>query len=188
MERRHQQLSAQEARLAEMDLRFQCMETVNYEGILLWRISDFRRRKREAVGGEILSLYSQPFYTHRYGYRMCARIYLNGDGLGKGTHVSLFFAIMRGDFDALLTWPFKQKVTLTLLDQSSSGQHLSDTFFPDPTSTSFHQPSSEMNVASGCPLFVRQSVLEAQPYLVRDSIFLRIVVDTKTGMVDASQK
>ena len=44
------------------------------------------------------------------GYKMCARLYLNGDGMGKGTHVSLFFVIMRGPCDALLKWPFRQKV------------------------------------------------------------------------------
>ena len=46
------------------------------------------------TGGNV-SLYSQPFFSGRYGYQMCARIYLNGDGAGKGTHVSLFFVIMQ---------------------------------------------------------------------------------------------
>ena len=57
-----------------------------------------------------MSLYSQPFYTGRYGYKMCGRVYLNGDGMGKGTHLSLFFVLMRGEYDALLEWPFRQKV------------------------------------------------------------------------------
>ena len=57
-----------------------------------------------------MSLYSQPFYTDRYGYKMCGRVYLNGDGMGKGTHLSLFFVLMRGEYDALLEWPFRQKV------------------------------------------------------------------------------
>lgn len=43
---------------------------------------------------------------------MCLRIYLNGDGTGRGTHLSLFFVVMRGHSDALLKWPFNQKVTL----------------------------------------------------------------------------
>jgi len=30
--------------------------------------------------------------------------------MGKGTHVSLFFVVMRGAYDALLKWPFRQKV------------------------------------------------------------------------------
>ena len=50
------------------------------------------------------------FATMYAGYKMCARLYLNGDGMGKGTHVSLFFVVMRGAYDALLKWPFRQKV------------------------------------------------------------------------------
>lgn len=41
---------------------------------------------------------------------MCLRLYLNGDGTGRGTHLSLFFVVMRGKCDALLKWPFCQKV------------------------------------------------------------------------------
>lgn len=43
---------------------------------------------------------------------MCLRIYLNGDGTGRGSHLSLFFVVMRGHSDALLKWPFNQKVIL----------------------------------------------------------------------------
>ena len=105
------QLGMHAVRLAEQDLRFQVLETANFEGVLVWKIKNFARRKLDADSGKTLSLYSQPFYTSRYGYKMCARIYLNGDGMGKGTHVSLFFVVMRGDYDALLPWPFRQKVT-----------------------------------------------------------------------------
>ena len=38
------------------------------------------------------------------------RLYLDGDGQGKGSHISLFLVIMKSDYDDLLTWPFKQKV------------------------------------------------------------------------------
>lgn len=50
------------------------------------------------------------FYSSKYGYKMCLRLYLNGDGTGRGTHLSLFFVVMRGKCDALLKWPFSQKV------------------------------------------------------------------------------
>ena len=59
------------------------MERTSTNGILIWKIPDYARRKREAINGRTLSLYSQPFYTSKYGYKMCARIYLNGDGMGK---------------------------------------------------------------------------------------------------------
>ncbi|XP_013383071.1 TNF receptor-associated factor 3-like [Lingula anatina] len=172
------QVGIHDVRLAEIDLRFQVLETASYDGILIWKIRDYTRRKHEATTGKTLSLYSQPFYTSRFGYKMCARVYLNGDGMGKGTHMSLFFVVMRGDYDALLQWPFRQKVTLMLLDQDSGRRHLSDTFRPDPTSSSFKKPTSEMNVASGCPLFVSQSVLESKTYVKDDTIFIKVIVDT----------
>ena len=98
-----------------------------------------------------ISLYSAPFYTGRYGYKMCLRLYMDGDGSGKGTHLS-FLTIMRGEYDALLTWPFKQAVTLMLLGQDKQ-KDIVQSFRPEPTSSSFQRPRNEMNVASVCSTF-----------------------------------
>ncbi|XP_029982276.1 TNF receptor-associated factor 3-like isoform X3 [Sphaeramia orbicularis] len=178
LNRHDDMLSVHEIRLADMDLRFQVLETASYNGTLIWKIRDYKRRKAEAVSAKTLSLYSQPFYTGYFGYKMCARVYLNGDGMGKGTHLSLFFVVMRGEYDALLPWPFRQKVTLMLMDQGTSRKHLGDAFKPDPNSSSFKRPSAEMNIASGCPLFVSQSVLETGSYIKDDTIFIKVTVDT----------
>ena len=83
------------------------------------KIDDFARRRKEAVVGVTMSLYSFPFYTSRHGYKMCAMVYLNGDGMGKGTHLSFYFVVMKGPLDALLPWPFNQKVSLTIINQTS---------------------------------------------------------------------
>uniref|UniRef100_H3AZ94 TNF receptor-associated factor n=1 Tax=Latimeria chalumnae TaxID=7897 RepID=H3AZ94_LATCH len=171
-------LGIHDVRLAEMDLHFQVLETATYNGRLVWKICDYKHRKQEAVLGRTLSLYSQPFYTSSAGYKMCVRIYLNGDGMGKGTHLSVFFVVMRGEYDSLLPWPFRQKVTLTLMDQGPPRHHISETFKPDPKSNSFRRPTSEMNIASGCPLFVSQPVLENSSYVKDDTIFIRVTVDT----------
>jgi len=110
---------------------------------------------------------------------MCARLYLNGDGMGKGTHVSLFFVIMRGQYDALLKWPFRQKVTLMFLDQSGKDQHVMDAFRPDPTSSSFKRPTTEMNIASGCPLFMSLTQLDnpMHAFVKDNNAFLKIIVN-----------
>ena len=101
---------------------------------------------------------SRCFFTSRYGYKTCARIYLNGDGIGRGTHISVFFVVMRGEYDALLRWPFRQKVTFMLLDQNNV-EHVIDSFRPDPNSSSFQRPRRETNIASGCPTFCPLSEL-----------------------------
>ena len=163
---------------AEFDLRLLSQETTSFEGVLIWKIPDFNRHFEEARTGKMPSLYSPPFYTSRHGYKTCARVYLYGDGVGKSSHMSVFFVVMRGEFDALLPWPFHQKVTLTLLDQSPGKRHISDTFMPDPSSSSFQRPSSEMNIASGCPRFISIDTLRtANGYVKDNTIFLRVAID-----------
>ena len=170
-------LAAHDIKLAEHGLRLDMMDCKNTEDVLLWKITEIRRRRREAATGKTPSIYSQPFYTSANGYKMCARLYLNGDGMGRGTHLSLFFVVMRGEYDSLLPWPFHQKVTLVLIDQEGH-RHISDTFRPDPSSPSFKRPQSEMNIASGCPLFVSLATLDGGGYVKDDTMFIKIVVDT----------
>ena len=117
-------------------------------------------------------LYSIPFYTSRHGYKMCARVYLNGDGMGKGTHLSFFFVVMKGPFDALLPWPFKQKVTLTIINQAGK-MGVTDTYRPDPQSSSFQRPTQEMNVGSGFLMFIRHEQLLNGGFVKDDCIFLK---------------
>ncbi|XP_056890231.1 TNF receptor-associated factor 2-like isoform X2 [Takifugu flavidus] len=144
-------------------------------------ISDFTKKRQDAVAGRAPAMFSSAFYTSKYGYKMCLRIYLNGDGTGRGTHLSLFFVVMRGHSDALLKWPFNQKVTLMLLDQNNR-EHIIDAFRPDISSSSFQRPVSDMNIASGCPLFCPLPKLDCKNSYIRDdTIFIKVIVDL-TGL------
>lgn len=177
LDRNEHQLALHDIQLAEHDLKIQMLEATSYNGTYIWKIDEFSRRNHEGIIGKTPSIYSPPFYVGRYGYKVCARVYPNGDGMGKGTHLSLFFVIMKGEYDALLPWPFRQKVTFKLQDQDRQ-QDVTDTFRPDPNSSSFKRPTSNMNIASGCPLFVSQQVLQSRSYVKDDTLFIKIVVET----------
>ncbi|NWQ80161.1 TRAF2 factor, partial [Columbina picui] len=167
--------------MAEMEEKIRNMEAATYDGVFIWKITEFARKRQEAITGRSPAIFSPAFYTSKYGYKMCLRVYLNGDGTGRGTHLSLFFVVMKGPNDALLRWPFNQKVTLMLLDQNNR-EHIIDAFRPDVTSSSFQRPVTEMNIASGCPLFCPVSVMEAKNSYVRDdAIFIKAIVDL-TGL------
>ena len=170
-------LALRNVTLADLEEYVRQQEFSSYDGQLLWKVSDYARRRNDAVTGQQVSFYSPCFFTSRYGYKMCARIYLNGDGMGRGTHISIFFVIMRGQYDALLRWPFRQKVTFMLLDQDNV-EHVIDAFRPDPSSSSFQRPRRETNIASGCPMFCSQAELNNHAYVRDDTMFLKIIVDT----------
>ncbi|XP_032235504.2 TNF receptor-associated factor 3 isoform X3 [Nematostella vectensis] len=162
--------------IADLEERLNTLQGTTFDSVLLWKITNVANKRSEATSGRVTSFYSPCFFTGPHGYKMCARIYLNGDGMGRNHHVSLFFVIMRGEFDALLRWPFRQKVTLMLLDQDNV-EHVIDAFRPDPSSSSFQRPRAEMNIASGCPLFCSHEQLTQHAYIRDDTMFLKIIVD-----------
>ena len=43
----------------------------------------------------------------------------------------MFLWLLKGDYDALQSWPFQKRITFMLLDQSD-GDHMIDTFHSDP--------------------------------------------------------
>ena len=163
----------------DRDFRLSLIENSNHDGSMIWKIPQFTQRKSDAVNGKYTSIFSLPFYTGRYGFKMCLRLYIMGDGIGKGTHLSLFFVVMRGEFDNILQWPFTHKVTFKLINQAG-GRHIVDSFAPDPMSSSFRKPKSDMNIASGCPRFVSHTELERGGFIVDDTIFIKCTIDTTT--------
>ena len=62
--------------------------------------------------------FSDPFYTHPGGYKMCLSVFANGIGKGAGTFISVFANIMRGEYDDQLSWPFQGIVRVTLITPS----------------------------------------------------------------------
>ena len=72
--------------------------------------------------------YSSHFYTHPNGYKMCLNVIPNGRGPGKGTHLSVYTCLMRGEFDDQLKWPFRGEVTIKLVNQEEDNGHFTFTF------------------------------------------------------------
>ena len=170
-------LKAKNAEIEDRDFRLSLIENSNYDGTMIWKIPQFSQRMTDAETGKYTSIFSLPFYSSRYGYKMCLRLYIMGDGIGKGTHMSLFFVVMKGEFDNILPWPFTQRVTFRLINQKPEGRDIVDAFQPDPMSSSFKKPKSDMNIASGCPRFITHESLKNGGYIVDDTIFIKCVVD-----------
>ena len=97
------------------------LQATSYSGTFIWKIPEVQRRRGEARSGRTVSLYSAPFYTSRHRYKLHLRLYMDGGGSGKSSHLSFFLTLMRREYDALLIWPFRQVVTLILLDHDRQG-------------------------------------------------------------------
>jgi hypothetical protein len=68
-------------------------------------------------------VYSPPFYSGPGGYKLRIKVYANGSKEGKGTHLSVYAYLMRGDNDDHLAWPFTGTVEVELLNQLKDDWH-----------------------------------------------------------------
>ena len=67
--------------------------------------------------------YSPPFYTHSGGYKMCLEVYPDGFGTGRYKWVSVFIAMVKGENDHHLKWPFSGSFTVEILNQKKNSLH-----------------------------------------------------------------
>ncbi|CAF4467068.1 unnamed protein product [Rotaria sp. Silwood2] len=165
--------------LASLQERINDIQYVSYDGTFVWKITHFQEKMTDAQSERQTSIYSPPFYSSPTGYKMRARLYLNGDGNARRTHMSLFFVLMRGSNDPILKFPFTYKVTFCMYDQTPAQRHIIDSFRPDIRSNSFQRPQSDMSIASGIPKFFPLAMIqqEGNPYVRDDAMFIKVMVD-----------
>ncbi|CAF2709244.1 unnamed protein product [Rotaria sp. Silwood2] len=165
--------------LSSLQEKINDLQYVSYDGTLVWKITNFHEKMLDAQSERQTSIYSPPFYSSPNGYKMRARLYLNGDENARRTHMSLFFVLMRGLNDPILKFPFNYTVIFCLYDQTSAQQHIIGSFRPDIKSSSFQRPRLDRNIASGIPKFCALETLqqEGNPYVRDDTIFIKIMVD-----------
>ena len=85
---------------------------------LVFRISDFSDLQEDDE-----DWHSPSFYTHQGGYRMCLRVYTNGCTDVRGTHISCYVYLMKGEYDDTLEWPFRGTVHVQILNQLQDENH-----------------------------------------------------------------
>ena len=87
----------------------------------VWKISDFYDSCLRAARGDS-ELSTSTFYLSANGYKLKIKVVFNIHATCKGFHESLCVnvCVVPGEFDLLLSWPFKEKVKVTLLSQKPS--------------------------------------------------------------------
>ena len=69
------------------------------------------------------SVYAPPWYTHPGGYKLQIRLWPMGLAHASGTHLTLYFYLLKGQNDSMLKFPASFTVTLELLNQHRDQCH-----------------------------------------------------------------
>ena len=149
-----QKLQENEQKIVKLErdnktLRTSLQTLQSYTGILPVSVTmtNFQRHKRNKD-----VWFSEPFYTHPHGYKMCLGVNANGSGDGEGTHISLCVYLMGGEFDNHLRWPFQGDVLVQLVNRLEDREHythsfyFSDTYVPE----AINRVTTGGRATSGC--------------------------------------
>ena len=100
-----------------------------------------------------------------YGCSFILGMYPNGIQSGKNTHLSLYFGVLKGEYDAVLAWPLEKEFTITLIDQQEgenvvlSGRVL------------FARPLTDEQIATwGFDQYISHNVLKKRRCVVDDTV------------------
>ena len=98
------------------------LSTLQYKMVPAYRtIEQFSMNKENEA-----ELYTDPFYTAQGGYKMTLHVYPNGDGSGKGTHISAYIYLMKGENDHNLPFPFSGILTIKILNWKQDTGHVAE--------------------------------------------------------------
>jgi len=81
------------------------------------KLEDYARKRKDKI-----DWYSDYFFTHHKGYKICANIYAAGY-LACDTHLSVYLYITKGPYDVQLRWPPRGRFEVTLLNQINCNEH-----------------------------------------------------------------
>ena len=165
LEEENKQLKQQVARLTQ-DLGAQqiCTPICPVE----FTITNFNQMRKNDEKWE-----SPPFYTCVKGYKANLGIDANGQHSGKGTHLSTYVTLMRGEFDNKLKWPFRGSLKIELLNQDNGNEHSITIPFDSEASGNRVKEGEEFTLMVGWDEFIAQSSLQ-QGYLKNDCLKFRV--------------
>ena len=141
----------------------------------IWEIRGYNRKLADAKRLPKCE-YSESFYLK--GYKFKLRAYLNGLDEHKNKAMSVFGQIMKGDYDEMLLWPFKERMLLTLQDQGSNPMNKLTIF--DPQLCNFKQcfvkPATDYNDVFVC-LVIPHYDITKRDYVKGDAISISVLID-----------
>ena len=154
---------------------------VNTQASFAWKIPNIQAildRSRDEVRVKIEYIVSEPFYLSENGYKL--RIILKSKRSSlfvKEPHFAFCVRVVPGKFDQLLSWPFNEKVRVTLIDQNPWKDKREDishvTDFRERSPTCPRPPYEKDDKFDFGGLIVTQDQLRTGSYVMDDAIFIR---------------
>lgn len=163
----------------ELNIKIDRMKTTidpHYsQGIIIWRITQFKQKLDTMVSNSNARFYSEDSYTSPYGYKYCAR--LNISPKCRDT-ISLYFHLMQSENDYHLDWPFKGRIKIILIHPKDPSKSRHDTIMSNPEILAFHRPTQDPSPRGfGFPEYASVDDIMFNEFIHQDTLTIKIQVN-----------
>ena len=145
--------------------------TLSYGESMVIKMTEYSVKKRNNE-----MFFSDSFYTHSNGYKMRLKVYANGNGSSKGTHLSIFSHLLKSPHDKNLQWPFLGTVSFEILNQVGNYNHYrKDLHYEDNEQALPGSGGWSLEQCIPHSILSQQSVNKTQ-FIKNDSLYFRFAV------------
>lgn len=136
-----------------------------------------RKLEQEKITGTLT--FSNPHII--CSFKMRLRMGLNGERDGKGNYMSVFFQLMKGEFDDCIEWPFNKLITFVLINQDNISKSYTRSIKEAVTGKnnpleSFIKPVTDHNPGRGFHKFITQEKLHSDGFIKNDIMYIRCFI------------
>ena len=144
----------------------------------VWKVTEFWKILRQAKSERNKRIKSDPFYAGRQGYKLRLCIEPDGNQSNRHRYLSIYVLLMKSGFDGMLPWPFRQKVTFTLIDQNDQLSSRYNVVKSLNVTFSTGRPfAEEVDESQGIARFISHRDLSLSRYVVDDTLFIHVKID-----------
>ena len=151
---------------------------------IIWKIKNWSEILRQAKEGKKNTIESDPFYTGRHGYKLKVIVFPNYDDYPSEElpfskpHISVVIVLMEGEYDDILPWPFRKKITFTVIDQNEDLKERQNvTSYLSPYIYT-ERPRENLTPESSISYLISHETLQTRRYIVNDTLFLQVDIDS----------
>ena len=155
------------------------LSTLQYKRIPVYRAIEQFRKNIESEA----EVYTDPFYTSQGGYKITLCVYPNGDDSGKGTHISAYIFLMKGENDHNLHFPLSGIFMIKLLNwKQDTGHVVKSVVFDETIPLKFRQVTTgQMADGQGYNAFLSHTKVMKKnsnhQYLYEDKLCFQILFE-----------
>ncbi|XP_005105190.1 uncharacterized protein LOC101845637 isoform X2 [Aplysia californica] len=149
---------------------------VAVEATFEWTISDYKAKLKNEKMNRGSKEVSRLFYITHQGYRCQLEAYLNGNGTGYGTCMSVFLRVVKGEHDDRLKWPVDLTLVIIVVNQTDDNSDSLKPSAPVRNKFRYNRPTSTNEDGTDCwglIEYVSHDLMKQRSYIKNDAIILK---------------